>query len=185
MSYFMTMNSLIGQNKVDVALDWIKKLANGINPIDGSVLSDNDIVNNVHISRCLFYVADLIKEAGKHNSSPAKQYDKEFYLSPEDLSRIYITESSTISVFVKEINKVLPDNMKPLSPSSVTKWLVRIGYLDEITKEDGHKTRIPSDLGKSIGITSEQKIGLNGEYFSVTYNANAQRFILENLFKEK
>ena len=178
------MNSTVDQNKVKVAIDWIKDLANGINPIDGRVLSDNDVVNNVHISRCLFFVAELLEDAGKRNTSSVKQYDKKFSLSPEDLSRIYITERTTISVFVREINKVIPDGMKPLAIPSVTNWLVRIGYLNEVLKEDGHKTRIPSDLGKSIGITSELKSGPNGEYTSIIYDANAQRFILENLFKE-
>lgn len=178
------MISSTDPNKVKVALNWIKNLANGINPIDGSVLSDNDIVNNVHISRCLFFVAELLEKAGKHELSSTKQYDKKFYLSPEDISRIFITERSTISVFVKEINKVIPDNMKPLSATSITNWLLKIGYLDEITKEDGHKTRVPSILGKSIGISSEQKSGPNGDYTSVVYNANAQQFILDNLFKE-
>ena len=172
-------------NKVNIAIDWVKKLANGINPIDGSLLLDSDIVNNVHISRCLFYVADLLEEIGLKKSSSSKKYDKEFNLTSEDLSRIYITDKSTISLFVREINKVIPDNMKPLPVSLVTNWLVRIGCLDEISKGDGHMTRIPSDLGKSIGISVEVKSGSNGEYASVTYNANAQRFILENLFKEK
>ena len=178
------MNSAMEIDKVKVAIDWIKNLANGINPIDGSVLSDSDIVNNVHISRCLFYVADLLEEAEIQKTSSDKRYVKKFFLSPEDGARVYITEKSTISVFVKEINKVIPGNMKPLVASSVTNWLVRIGYLNEILKDDGHKTRIPSDLGKSIGITSEQKNGSNGEYTSIIYDANAQRFILDNLFKE-
>jgi hypothetical protein len=178
------MNSAIDKNRVKVAIDWIKNLANGINPIDGSVVSDSDIVNNVHISRCLFYVADLLEEAELQKTSLDKQYVKKFCLSPEDIARVFITEKSTISVFVREINKVIPGNMKSLAASSVTNWLVKIGYLDEILKDDGHKTRIPSDRGKSIGITSEQKIGPNGEYTSIIYDANAQRFILDNLFKE-
>ena len=45
------MTSDINQDKVRVAIDWINKLAQGMNPIDGSILPDNDIVNNVHISR--------------------------------------------------------------------------------------------------------------------------------------
>ena len=178
------MNSAIDQNKVNVAIDWIKKLANGINPIDGSYLADNDIVNNVHISRCLFYVAELLEETGKRKSSSAKQYEKEFNLTAEELSRVSITDKSTITLFIKEINKVIPDNMKPLAVSSVTNWLVRVGYLVEILKSDGHKAKIPSELGKSIGISSEQKSGPNGEYLSVIYDANAQRFILDNLFRE-
>lgn len=179
------MSSTQDQNKVNIAIDWVKKLANGINPIDGSVLSDSDIVNNVHISRCLFYVAELIAEAGKRKASPSKQYDVEFFLTPEDLSRIYITEKSSISVFVKEINRVIPDNMKPLSYTSVTNWLVKTGYLVEILKEDGHKTKTPTEQGRSIGISSEQRVGSNGEYTAVLYNSNAQRYILDNLINGK
>ncbi len=178
------MVSEIDKSKVLVAIDWIKKLANGINPIDGSAISDSDIVNNVHISRCLFYVADLLDNVINRKASSAKRYDLEFNLTPEDISRIEITDKSTISVFVREINKVLPNNMKPLPVPLLTNWLVRIGYLEEVPKGDGHMTRIPSNQGRSIGITVEQKSGINGEYTSVVYNANAQRFILNNLFKE-
>lgn len=31
---------------------YLEKLANGINPIDGSVIPDGDIVNHVRISGC-------------------------------------------------------------------------------------------------------------------------------------
>ena len=48
------------RNKSIIAKDWILKLANGINPLDGSIIPDGDIVNNVHISRCLFYVSELL-----------------------------------------------------------------------------------------------------------------------------
>lgn len=181
----MTMNPEIDQDKLKVALDWIKKLANGVNPINGSNLPDNDIVNNVHISRCLFFVAELLEKAGQEKHSLAKQHDKEFYLSPEELSRICITEKSGITMFVKEINKTIPNYMKPLSVTTVTKLLLRLGYLEEIVGEDGRKAKIPTDLGKSIGISSEQRVGSNGEFTAVRYNANAQRFILDNLFQSE
>lgn len=179
------MISTVDPQKTKVAIEWIKKLANGINPIDGSVLSDKDVVNNVHISRCLFYVAELLEDAGKRKSSSTKQYNKEFSLSQEELSSIFISEKTTISVFIREINRVIPDDRKPLSISTVTNWLVRSGYIDEVSNGDGRKTRIPSDLGKSIGLSSELRSGPNGEYISVTYDANAQRFILENLLNNQ
>ena len=105
------------------------------------------------------------------------------YLSPEDLSRVSITEKSSISVLVKEINRIIPSNMKPLSYSTVTNWLIKHGYLDVIVTEDGRKTKVPTDLGKSLGISTEQRFGSNGEYTAVIYNANAQRFILDNLLQ--
>ncbi len=179
------MISMVDPQKTKVAIEWIKKLANGINPIDGSILSDKDVVNNVHISRCLFYVAELLEDAGKRKTSSAKQYDQEFSLTQEELSKIYISERTTISVFVREINRVIPDDRKPLSVSTVTNWLVRSGYMDEVFNEEGRKTRIPSDLGKSIGLSSELRSGPNGEYTSVTYDAKAQGFILEKLLNKQ
>ena len=40
---------------------YIDQLANGINPIDGTCVADSDVINNVRISRCLFYVSDILK----------------------------------------------------------------------------------------------------------------------------
>ena len=76
------MASDIDQNKLKVAIDWINKLANGMNPIDGKVLPDSDIVNNVHISRCLFYVSSLLEGVGKKKGSQQRQYELEFQLTP-------------------------------------------------------------------------------------------------------
>lgn len=44
---------------------YLEKLANGINPIDGSVILDGDIVNHVRISRCFFYVSDVLRQVIK------------------------------------------------------------------------------------------------------------------------
>ena len=59
----------IDTKKLRVAIEWIGKLANGVNPIDGSALPENDIVNNIHISRCLFYVSNLFKIIQKESES--------------------------------------------------------------------------------------------------------------------
>lgn len=81
-------------NKTLIAKDWMQKLANGINPLDGTMIPDGDIVNNVHISRCLFYVAGC----------------------------------------------------------------------------------------RAVGISAEMKMGTNGPYWAIAYNANAQRFILNHIY---
>lgn len=173
----------IDQRKLKVAKDWINKLANGTNPIDGSILPDNDIVNNVHISRCLFYVSSLLDDVGRKKSSSGKQYELEFQLTSELASKVYIAERTGIAMFVKEINKVIPENMNPLSASKVTQWLVSVGYLEELEESDGRKYKSPTELGTSIGMTSSWRDGTHGQYLAVSYDANAQHFILENLFK--
>lgn len=177
------MASNIDQTKLDTAIDMIKKLANGVNPINGSILPDSDIVNNVHVSRCLFFVADLLEDLDKKKSTPAKQYDQEFQLTPELAEKVNITERTGIAMFVKEINKVIPENMKPLAAPKVTQWLVSAGYMEELERSDGHKYKTPTELGASIGLSSAWKEGTQGQYLAIFYDAQAQRFILDNLFK--
>ena len=41
---------------------YLEKLAKGINPLTEEEVAENDVVNNVRISRCLFYTADLLKK---------------------------------------------------------------------------------------------------------------------------
>ena len=40
----------------------IEKLANGIDPITEKLVPEDDTVNNVKISRCFFYVSDILKD---------------------------------------------------------------------------------------------------------------------------
>jgi hypothetical protein len=176
----------IEQKKLKLAIEWISKLADGMNPIDGSALPDGDIVNNVHVSRCLFYVSNLLEDmtsGGRGKPSSNKHQEVDFQLTPEMASNVYIAEKTGIAMFVKEINKVIPENMKPLSAPKVTQWLVSIGYLEDRVRGDGHKYRAPTELGTSIGITSYWRDGVQGQYLAVLYDANAQRFLLENLYK--
>ena len=39
---------------------YIDKMTNGINPITEQYVRDEDMINNVRISRCLFYVSDVL-----------------------------------------------------------------------------------------------------------------------------
>ena len=170
------MTSKIDKEKLRVAIEWVNKLANGVNPIDGRLVHQEDIINNIHISRCLFYVADILENIGAK-----KQYGLEFRLTQEGASKVCITDATGITMFVREVNKVIPENMKPLSAIQVTEWLVSVGYLEERERNDGKKYKIPTELGTSIGITTKWKEGRQGGYLAVSYDANAQKFILENL----
>ena len=177
------MSNETNQKRIRVAIEWIKKLAEGINPIDGSIIPDNDIVNNVHISRCLFFVANMLENVDRGRRSFKKEQKVRFQLTAEMASDVYIAEKTGIAMFVREINKVIPENMQSLSMQKVTQWLVSLGYLDERIRSDGHKYKVPTELGTSIGITSVWIDGRHGRYPSVSYDANAQLFLLENISK--
>ena len=41
---------------------YIDNLANGVDPLTGEVISDDSVINNVRISRCLFYVSGVLEK---------------------------------------------------------------------------------------------------------------------------
>ena len=61
----------------------MEKLANGVNPIDDSVIPDEDVVNNVRLSRCFFYVADVLGQViDNGGTAPQKKIKKEPFSLP-------------------------------------------------------------------------------------------------------
>ena len=56
------MNNMTELETLQRAKMYLDKLANGINPLTDSLLPDSDCVNQVRISRCLFYVSDVLRK---------------------------------------------------------------------------------------------------------------------------
>ena len=64
------MINLNESEKLLKAKSYLDKLANGINPITNELASEND---NIHISRCLFYVSDVLRNLIENNNNPQKR----------------------------------------------------------------------------------------------------------------
>ena len=75
--------------KILYAKSFIDKLANGINPLDGTAVPDGELLNNVRIARCFFYVSSLLEKQIEYESkpkpAPKKPKRKPFSLTPEQL----------------------------------------------------------------------------------------------------
>ncbi len=174
---------MIDVEKTKSAKEWILKLANGVNPLNNTPLNDTDIVNDVHISRCLFYVAEVLENPIKIRAPrQEKQYDLDFCLSEEIAACVLLVERTGIANFIREINKAIPTNMRPITIPQVSKWLVDEGYLTEITSPEGKKNKQATTKGNSQGIVSEWHRRTDGNtYLATSYNLEAQKFILANI----
>lgn len=59
------------------AKSYLDKLANGINPVTNEIVPESDTINNIHISRCLFYISDVLRNVIEGNTgSPKKKSSK-------------------------------------------------------------------------------------------------------------
>ncbi|MBQ0034746.1 MAG: hypothetical protein KBS77_05580 [Bacteroidales bacterium] len=174
---------MIDAEKTKVAKEWILQLANGVNPLNNAPLNDSDIVNDVHISRCLFYVAEVLESSMQVKKSHAeKRYECEFHLAAGESEHVTLYEQTGISLFVREINRVIPPNMRPISVNQVQQWLLKEGYISEVVLPDNKKTKQATEKGKEIGISSDWKEGQGGrQYYATSYTQEAQKFLLANI----
>ena len=163
---------------------YMEKLANGINPIDDSVVPDGDVINNVRLSRCFFYVAEVLRQTIANGGvKPQKKVRNVPFLLPID-TRAQFAYSETpipISEIAKRINSLTPEKMKPLSYRAIRDWLSSLGMLEDIQTAEGKTTKHPTQRGERMGILLESRTGRDGPYFVVLYSAAAQHFILDNL----
>lgn len=175
--------------KLERAKMYIEKLAQGINPIDDTYAADSDIINNVRLSRCFFYVADILSKIIENGgiTEPKYIYTKSkpsFFLSEEEKKMLKAVDSPLSVKEIAEKINALKDESFPsnLKVTSIGKWLTEIGMLEIIKDENGKNKKIPTESGNSVGIITVQKISSYGfPYYPVLYTKAAQQFIYDNI----
>ena len=102
---------MIDITKLKTAQDWIEKLANGINPLTSEPVKEDDIVNNVRLSRCFFYVSDILRQVIENGGANKKKSGKlRFELSTEELAKFPFSNSPiAISEIAKRLNSLITE----------------------------------------------------------------------------
>jgi len=168
---------------VQHAKDYIDAMARGVHPLTGQEIPEADTLNNIKISRCLYYVSDVLGEVIENGgvSKPQKGKKEPFDETKIDVSQIKYSKSpKNVSDLVTQINELRPENMVKFKITAITDWLVDIGMLEILTFNDKNR-KLPTAKGLSMGIVKEERTGLYGTYQAVLYDENAQHFIIDNL----
>jgi len=170
--------------KMQRAKMYIDKLANGVDPISGADLPFDAVLNNVRLSRCFFYVADVLRQVIDNGGevSRGRRMMESFRITPEQIARVAVSSGALpITHLCNMINDAVGnDNMKKLSYRAVTEWLTQKGYL-RVEEKGFTKRKRPGEHAEQIGIYEETRVGINGEFVVIMYSPDAQRFILDNL----
>jgi len=167
--------------KLERAKQYIKQLANGIDPISGRELPDDSALNQVRLSRCFFYVADVLGQTVVKEKKAAKIPMQPFVL-PEDLrGRIPVEPNRMITHFMGDINALIDETiMSKLKVTAFTGWLTAQGYLRE-DMFNGKRRKVPTEKGRAAGITDEPRQGQFGSYTATIYDENVQRLMIAHL----
>lgn len=165
---------------------YISKLANGINPLNDKPVDQNEIINNERISRCLRYVSEVLDGVIKSNGkTDIKKKVKKlpFFLSPEARSEFVSSEiPMTASEIARYLNSLADLNVcYKLRVTDIIKWLVEAGLLEIQINSENKEIKYPTSIGLDLGIFTETRSGLYGNYTAVFYNQKAQIFIVDNI----
>lgn len=170
---------------INRAKTYIDKLANGMNPLTDEPVSENDIVNNVRISRCFFYISDLLRRFAEGGFPEAAKKGKKqpFIITEEQRKRFEFSETPiSVSEIARRFNAAVnTEGAVQMRYSGITFWLIESGLLSVDRREDGREVKLPTAAGMELGISQEVRSGANGSYTVVVYNENAQRYIVDNI----
>jgi len=173
--------------KIAYAKSFIDKLANGVNPLDDTRISENDIVNNVRISRCFSYVSDILRQViengGTQPTIKKRLRKKDFCLSEKELKNITVSDVPlTVSEISNHLNSLVNlEYTQKISAPTINNWLLSLQLLEAVEQPDGKTKKLPTQQGKEFGIFAEERTGQYGRYITVLFSSSAQRFIYDNV----
>lgn len=171
------------------ARDYMEKLSNGVNPIDGSPMDQPDALR-----RCYAFVKDILSEIVRNGGyiDPGEGFEvvkkkAPFALTTEQraavpIAQIPITEKALLVSINAQIDNT---QMEKFTSKRLNSWLVAQGYLKEVKIPSTiHRThRNPTPASRAIGIDMQQFTDpQTGELkWRMIYSPKAQTFILEHL----
>ena len=178
--------------KIEYTKGFIDKLANGINPLDDTPIPDGDLTNHVRLSRCFFYVSDILRRiienggitAPEVRTTRQKQTEKQdFVLSEEARATLQASDDPvSVSEIAKRLNELIDqETTKKISAAKINQWLPEQGFLKTIKLANNKQRKTPTHHGSEIGIFIEETVGRYGKYIAVLFSPSAQQFVYDHI----
>ena len=51
--------------KIDKAIIYVDRIANGFNPVNNQPIEEDSVLNNPNVIRCMYFIKDILKEVQK------------------------------------------------------------------------------------------------------------------------
>lgn len=178
----------IDMKKLETAIVYLKRIAEGNNPINNLPADEDSVLNNPNVIRCMFFVKEVLEEVKRNNGYIGKKAKKSEKLDfpIEVLGSFSYKEDKSISKVVEQINEAVDENVyKKVNYRTITQWLKLNEFLQEEHNSELNKTiTLPTETGIKLGIRTEKRSNSRGvEYMLVIYGKQAQEYIVQNIEK--
>lgn len=178
----------IDMQKLEVAMKYIERIADGKNPVNNKPTEEDAVLNNPNVIRCMYFVKEVLaavkENDGLIGGKPAKPQKTPFPF--ECLSDFQYVGDTSISHFLSQL-KGLAQNpqVRGIGSKPVTDWLKKKEYLvDVLDRYTGKMRPQVTESGTVFGLYMEERSSMRGEpYNIIMYSQRAQEFIAANLEK--
>ncbi len=183
--------------RVAYAKTFIDKLANGINPLSDEPLPEGDVANNVRLSRCFFYVSDILRreierERRKERRAAGETAEKKpapepFFITPRQVEAFqYSATPISVSAMCRKLNWLVREEigekrMERLSFRRISTFLKKSGMIEWQEWEGGMMKWLPTSAGEEMGLTVQlwERYGRRTPMICLT--ETAQHFVMDNI----
>ena len=174
--------------RLEVAIQYIRRMSDGKNPVTNRPAPENEVLNNMNVHRCLKFIDEVLTDVHKSGgtvgmvSQRAPKQSVSMIFPYEALAQYRYLQDQQISYFLKQLEEYLPEGQKiPVPATTVTLWMRENGYLEKkVLNDTGKENSVPTGKGENLGLYMEKAGTYPNEYYRVFYNENAQRFIIDN-----
>lgn len=167
------------QAKLDVAIKYVERIADGCNPVNKEPLSKDDVLNNPNIIRCMYFIKDILEEVRNNGGIVGGKRGKESQepFPIEILDQFAFLKDKSITHVLNQIYEPIADlNVKKVSVTKITAVLKEEGYLaEELNPETGKTRKVPSEKGKELGIYAVER----------EYNGRIYQSVIIDIFCRK
>lgn len=182
----------VDMQKLDIAITYLKRIADGNNPINNMPAEDDAVLNNPNVIRCMYFVKDILEQVKANNGIIGTTAKKERKTRRavdafpiELLGKYQYREDKGISKILSQLYEPLEDkSIRKISGKKINEWLMTAGYVAEVYNEElKANIKIPTEKGKIIGLKSERVEYPGNIYYTIIYNKSAQEFLIRNFEK--
>ncbi|HET6418982.1 MAG TPA: hypothetical protein VFG19_02430 [Geobacteraceae bacterium] len=171
------------KEKLARAKEILRKMANGINPINDEQIGGDSFLHDPRMVRCLYFVLEILDCAIEGPIRTGVKKPSAFVITIEEKKRIELPQERIgVNEFAKCVNKVLDLNRsKTLSGMEINKKLKKMGILGEEALPDGKKRTVLTARSYDHGVETEKRNYNGNEYEMVLFNEKGKKFLLDNL----
>lgn len=178
----------IDTNKLDIAILYLQRIADGNNPVNNMPAEEDSVLNNPNVIRCMYFVKEVLEEVKRNDGVIGRKTrkSKKAEFPVESLESFVYQEDKPITRFVEQINIGIDENrFQKIKYKTIQDWLKLNGYLEErLFEQFGRVFNVPTEKGERLGIRYEMRKSMRDiDYIVTVYGKSAQEYIVKNLEK--